>query len=346
MGASFASARDAEPPPNPDFITGYATALLEQGYSVDDFAASYRGGTLIIELAEEPATPLDTLERLLLQIDDVERVEFRIVGEGFGIKISKGPLSGYDVLSTEEMFDPLMADPRWPRFSATYQRQLDDDEIDHVGAANFGESFGLLRSPEFDWGQWEIGLQAGVFSVFDLNSESNDLVNTDFLVGLTAAYHYGDFTTLLRLYHQSSHLGDEFLLRNRVDRVNLSFEVLDLLVSFDPWTWLRIYAGGGLLVHRDPALDRGLLQGGVELQSPRAFLSGYVRPVAATDLQFREESDWNIDASIRAGVQIEHPFLRRTKLRVLGEFYSGRSPNGQFYERRIKTVGIGMHLNF
>lgn len=368
----------AERPVDPNFIIGYATALLEQSQSLANFSAVYRDETLSVDFSESPETPLDTIERLLLRIDGVEQVELSVAGQvvltsetltaSGGIppapsmdmpsgepdasdgvvnsKTSPRPNSGYDVFSVQEMFEPLMADPRWPNFSASYQSYLGDDEIEHVGAANFGESFALVRSPEFEWGQWEVGIQAGVFSVFDLQSESNDLVNTDFLVGLTASYHFGDFTWILRLYHQSSHLGDEFLLRNRVNRVNLSFEVLDLLVSFDPWQWLRLYGGGGLLVHRDPALDRGLLQGGFELQSPRAFLSGYIRPVAASDLQFRQESDWKIDASVRAGIQIEHPFLRRTRLRVLGEFYSGRSPNGQFYERRIKTVGLGLHLNF
>jgi hypothetical protein len=344
--ATTTAAREARSDPDSAFVIGYATAVLEQGHSLGGFSVRFEGGTLAVDFQEVPETPLDTLERALLQIEGVDAVELSVVGEVVGEAGSRGRLAGYDVLSAEEMFDPLMADPRWPRFSATYQRHLDDDEITHVGSANFGESFAFVRSPKFDWGQWEIGIQAGVFSVFDLQSESNDLVNSDFLVGLTASYHYGDFTTIMRLYHQSSHLGDEFLLRNRVDRVNLSFEVLDLLVSFGPWPWLRLYGGGGLLVHRDPALDRGLLQSGIELQSPRAFLKGYVRPVAATDLQFRQESDWEIDASVRAGLQIEHPFLRRTKLRILAEFYSGRSPNGQFYERRIKTVGIGLHLNF
>ena len=57
-------------------------------------------------------------------------------------------------------------------------------------------------------------------------------------------HHIGDFTWLVRVYHQSSHLGDEYLLRNRVDRVNLSFEVVDALVSYDPFEWLRLYGAG------------------------------------------------------------------------------------------------------
>lgn len=252
----------------------------------------------------------------------------------------------YDFISPYQMFDALLADPRWPHFSVIHQWYLDEDELGRVGSANFGESFSLVRSPEEEWGQWEIGFQAGVFSVFDLQSDSNDLVNSDFLIGLTATHHYGDFTSMIRLYHQSSHLGDEFLLRNRVDRVNLSFEVLDLLVSYDPSSWLRLYGGGGIIVHREPRLDRGILQSGIELRSPVAFAQGYIRPLAGLDMQFREESDWDLDASLRVGFQFEHPYLRRSEIQVLAEFYRGRSPNGQFFERRIETAGIGLHLGF
>jgi hypothetical protein len=253
---------------------------------------------------------------------------------------------GYEIFPPDEMFQRLIADPRWPRFSASHQWYLGDDELDRVGATSFGETFPLVRSPEYDWGQWEIAFQASVFSVFDLEASSLDLVNSDFFVGLSASHHFGDFTALLRVYHQSSHLGDEFLLRNRVDRVNLSFEVLDALVSYRPWTWLRLYGGGGLLVHREPALDRGITQMGLELESPIALVGGYLRPVGGVDVQHREESDWKTDLSLRAGLQVEHPALRRSRLQILGEFYTGRSPNGQFYERSIEVLGLGIFLAF
>ena len=151
---------------------------------------------------------------------------------------------------------------------------------------------------------------------------------------------------MLRVYHQSSHLGDEFLLSNQVDRVNLSYEVLDLLLSFEPWRWLRVYGGGGLYLDREPNLERGLLQTGVELTSPVAYIAGYLRPVAALDLQNREESNWKPDLSLRAGVQIEHPALENRRLQILGEYFDGRSPNGQFLEQSIRTVGVGVFLGF
>ena len=362
--------------PSSEFIRGYASAVLERAESERDFSIEVREDVLRIDFETKPRSPLDTILRALVRIDGVAEAEILINGklaaqsaspeepvaaivdsgadpsdekdseEGDDRLAGESPddSDAWDIFPLGELFEPLIADPRWPHFSASHLWYLSDDELERVGSATFGESFSFVRSPHLPSGRWEFGLQAGVFSVFDLEASSSDLVNADYLVGLTAAHHLGDITSMLRIYHQSSHLGDEYLLRNRVNRVNLSFEVIDLLVSYEPLQWLRLYGGGGVMIHREPALDRGILQMGIEFESPVALFGGYIRPVLGSDLQFREESDWHEDVSVRGGAQIEHPFLRRARLQVLGEFYSGRSPNGQFYDRRIETIGLGIHL--
>jgi uncharacterized protein DUF1207 len=34
--------------------------------------------------------------------------------------------------------------------------------------------------------------------------------------------------------------------------------------------------------------------------------SKYLRPVAAVDLQSKQENNWNVDVSVRAGIQFEN----------------------------------------
>jgi len=253
---------------------------------------------------------------------------------------------GFELFPRRELFAPLLADPRWPRFSASHLWYHEQPDLERVGAANFGETFALVRGPGLG-GRLELGFQAGVFSVFDFESPSFDLVNSDFLAGLLGTWRRERVAVMVRLFHQSSHLGDEFLLRNRVDRVNLSFEQLDALLSVDVHEAVRVYAGGGLLVRREPGdLDRGVLQAGAELRGATAWLGGRVRPVAAVDVGLRQESDWAANVSVRAGPQLESERLGRTRLQLLFEYYDGRSPNGQFYRRRIRVFGLGLHLHF
>ena len=137
------------------------------------------------------------------------------------------------ILAKNPLFQSLIADRRWPHFSVAYQRYLGNKELNDVGAPSFGESFSLYRFA----GPWEstmeVGIQAGVFSIFDLDSQSHDLVNADYLVGLPLSVKNGNFSTHTSVYHQSSHLGDEFLLHHRTqERVNLSYEGISHLFSY------------------------------------------------------------------------------------------------------------------
>ena len=85
---------------------------------------------------------------------------------------------------------------------------------------------------------------------------------------------------------------------------------------------------------------------GVELQSPVAFVGNTVRPIAAFDYSSREENHWREELSGAAGIQLENPKLSKLRVQILANYFKGNSPNGQFFVRRIETIGIGVHLHF
>jgi hypothetical protein len=341
------------------FIVGYATAVLEREFGVDAPEVSLTDGVITVRGGGIRAVDPAEVRSALLEIEGIREVT--LLGEdearAGGSPDADDPAGPEETAAAEkrsveifprpELFDPLLADPRWPHFSAEFQRYLNDSELRRVGAPSFGETFAFLGGDIPSGARWEVGLQAGVFSVFDFDSESFDLVNSDFMVGLTGSFRTGGASSLLRIFHQSSHLGDEYLLRNRVDRINLSYEVADLLLSYDVSRVLRIYGGGGYMFHREPAdLEPFSVQGGVELQSPWAFWGDHARLVAALDLQSHEESDWRVDYSARGGIQLESDRIEGLRLQLLLSYYNGRSPNGQFFEREIEYVGIGTHLYY
>lgn len=355
------------------YLAGYVAAILEREFDLAAPEVVARDGAIVIRAQGIDATRRDRIKTVLsklsgvtaVRIEDSEAPETSAeagaapvppVETGAGPAESEAAANegrpaeqGLEVLPPGRLFDPLLADPRWAHFSAGYHYYLDDDEIEHVGAVSFGETFGLLRGPAPAFGdapaRWQLDFQAAVFGIFDLDSDSMDLVNADYWVGLPLSYRDGPFSALLRVFHQSSHLGDEFLLRSRVDRVNLSYEALDLKLSYDVGGGLRLYGGAGYLLHKEPSdLDPWSTQLGAEYLLPRTFFSGLVRPMAAVDLQQREESDWRTDLSLRAGVQFESPDRVGQRVQLLIEYFNGHSPNGQFYDRAIEYVGIGAHV--
>lgn len=254
------------------------------------------------------------------------------------------------VLPRGKLFDPLLADPRWPHFSASVQDYGGNNGLDTVASVSVGDEFSLYQAP-VGGGAWGIGIQAAVFALFDLDAQSKDLINADYWVGVPLSWRSGANAAILRLYHQSSHLGDEYLLRNagnRRSRVNLSYEVVDLKLSRDLFDrTLRLYGGGGVLFDQEPSdIKSGLLQWGTELRTPWSFADGLIRPVAAVDFQSTEESRWRVDVSTRAGLELASSVDRDYVVQLMLEYYRGRNPNGQFFLRDVEFYGIGLHAYF
>ena len=73
------------------------------------------------------------------------------------------------------LFKPLIADPRWPHFSAAYQYYINNRQLENVAAVSFGESFTIYRN-QFQGVLWELGIQAGVFSLFNLDAASKGIL--------------------------------------------------------------------------------------------------------------------------------------------------------------------------
>lgn len=269
-----------------------------------------------------------------------------------GLEIHANETGGVITFPQDEIFCPLVADPKQPRTYLAFQRgefgTLDQPDVDAtgIGAIGLADSFGLLR-----WGGaqpgdgFHLALAGAIFAQFDLDTPSIDLINADYLVGLPLTWRRSGLSARLRLYHQSSHLGDEYVLRGtEIQRDNLSFESFELIVSAESGPF-RVYGGGERLVRREPdTVDPMLGHAGFELQIvPSAAIS----LLGGLDIKLSEQHDWSPGISARAGIRLAprarsgHP-LRR--LLLLAEFYDGPSPYGQFFLDEIRYAGIGVHI--
>jgi hypothetical protein len=272
-----------------------------------------------------------------------------------GRRIPSSEARAYVGLPTGDVFCPLLADPKALRSFLSYQRTIGEgDSLSTIASVGVADLFGLAR-----WGGGKTGngvqlsIAGGIFAQFDLESESFDLLNADYIVGLPLTIRQDAFSMMLRVYHQSSHLGDEFLLREgRPARQNLSFESAEAIVSVDVGT-LRVYGGGEYLFNRQPeTLQQYVAHGGAELRRATPLINlgstvGGVRPIAAIDVKAAQEQDWKPAISARAGLEFERtrgadPPSRRWSLML--ESYNGPSPYGQFFSQKIRYVGLAAHF--
>jgi uncharacterized protein DUF1207 len=271
------------------------------------------------------------------------------------VGIPASETSGYVPLPRGDVFCPLLADPKGQRSFLSYLHETSDDGDMNVGSVGISDAFGLLRvgGPKPGDG-FQISLAGSVFAQFDLDASSYDLLNADYIIGLPINFRRKAFSMRFRFYHQSSHLGDEFLLREsnpKFVRENISFEAAEMILSLDGGPF-RVYGGGEYLLRREPKdLERYVAHGGVELRPARRLLRfgtvAGVRFVAGGDLKASQEQDWKPAVSIRTGFEFDRP--RDTdppgrRWGLLFEAYTGPSPYGQFFRNQVRYFGAGIHF--
>jgi hypothetical protein len=336
MGA--ATAADSDP-----YLRGYLQGVLDSRFPGLDLDVRTVGERRVVIAGRTclGASQKHDIERVLKQSYDAESVFWDAVAD-CERPAPPSDTVRFQALPETELFPPLIADPRQPRFSMSFQHYKTPRETFNAGSVALGEYFGFASGFLGESGSSQLGIQAGVFALFNLESDSKDLVNADYWFGIPLSYRKGPWSYVLRLYHQSSHLGDEFLLGNPgVNRVNLSYEGLELLASHE-WDHLRVYGGGGYLFNSEPELDPFSAHAGVEFWYPKAV--GGLDFIAAVDVRAWEEVDWERSHSYQAGFELRG--LSRRRVRLMLEHFQGRSPNGQFYVEKLRYTGIGLYFGF
>jgi hypothetical protein len=345
------------------FIKGYASAVLERDFNVTADSLDVRDGVVYLQIEQIEKTKHAEIVNELLRIKGVQRVETtgadqaeEAAAHGTEPEQEAESLSGdtrADYMQKsrgsrrEKLFAPLMADPLWPHFEFAYQHYVNDNDLGNSFAPTFGEVMPLYRDGTPSSGFWQIAAWGTASIIHDLDEPSWDLVNTDYRFGLGLSFRKDALSGVLRAFHHSSHLGDEYLLKTNATRVNFSFEAVDTLFSYDLRDWLRVYGGGGYMFSPDPeTLDPFFAQYGLELYCRTTYLNGTVRPVAAIDIQNWEMNSWGGQISLRAGVQIESPHTLLNKINLLAGYYNGKSHHGSFYEQSDEYYHLGAQYEF
>lgn len=339
--------------PSDDYLSGYAVAVLEREFGVRARLLEVNDGVVRVSEADLGTADRAAVVAALSRIDGVKQVLI-VSASAAPPPTPEGRTSGRreapsvllpGFLPAGLLFAPLLADPFWPRFAASLRYYTDERDLSDVGAVSMGETIPFFR---WQWSEkhlWEVGVQALILSLFDLNASSADLLTTDYLVAGFLGWRSGEFAGLARLFHQSSHLGDELAERG-ITRRDLGFEGIDAKLSADLPAGFRVYGGAGYLFRREPeSLDPWSVQAGLEFRSHwRAWQ--VLRPVAAIDVQSREENDWRPALSIRAGAQFDSLQVFGRSLQLLVEYYTGDAREGQFMTREVQYVGAGIYFSF
>ena len=336
-----------------EYLTGYVTSILERDlhWERDSYILKIVNGAATITLFKDDQMRREAVEKQLPTIDGLQGIAIVVKPAGTGkpgaISRFTGITGEAEAFPTGDLFQPLIADPKQPQFFISINHFESSGARYTLASVGFGETFGLYRffgSREGDGLQ--LSVEGALFAQFNLSTSSYDLINADYTIGFPITYRHGDNSLRFRIYHQSSHLGDELLLSaNPPERVNLSYEAIELIYSRE-WRGWRVYGGGEYLIHKDPADLKPLsAHWGIEYRASKPLVwSG--RPIVGVDMKSLEEHDWALDTSIKAGFEFGHPNPGQRRLRLMAVWYKGFDPRGQFYINKVEYYGLEVSLGF
>ncbi len=243
-------------------------------------------------------------------------------------------------------FEYPSAAPRATAFVGRVLSVLEADNAFGTGAeaeAGVGEDFPVLALKR---GARPITLGFGVeaYARFSLDDPKSSLISTDWVVGLNVNGDFGAWRTTLRLYHESSHLGDEYAQAFGATRVDWSRGVLEGWVRYTTGQWS--FLGNVSYALLDQLnLSRGGAAIGVDFQgSTLSVLGAPARPVLGIYSQGLAATSWRISTSARAGIAFPGGAGRSVSLSLVA--HEGLSTQRQFFRRESSYLGFELRFDF
>ncbi|WP_236621243.1 DUF1207 domain-containing protein [Rhodopirellula sallentina] len=283
---------------------------------------------------------LPTLPSSYLPADAVEQTLIRTIA-------SVQPVVGerdWHVLPDGLMYHSYLAGPQEPRMSAIL---FGDDDGGYFWDATLGGRVGFLRygTPGADdpqGFQWDF--EGAVITRLDLlNSE--DVESMDFRFGTLLTWADGPWATKFGYFHLSSHVGDEYLIRNPTfERINYVAESLIYGVSYTPSDATRVYGEVVAAVKKSGGAKRMQFQTGAEWTPPVKHERA-VAPFAAANFVFHESTDYHASTTLQAGWSYQGSKSDR-RLRLGMQYGNGPTSQFSFYERYDNYLGFGIWFDY
>ena len=257
---------------------------------------------------------------------------------------------GREFLPKGHLFDPILLDPLEAQTYGSLLPGYWTEGKKYKGsivpfAFGFAKPFYRRSTDATHAEEWVLDLAS--FTQFEAYHDDvtdkarRQIMNTDYKISIIYNVRRGENNYRFRVYHISSHLGDDYIYRNKLTAPSpnsVNYEQLDATYSRMVNNW-RLYGGLGVVLRKTE--ERKLLsaQLGAFYKRPSASAA---RLVGGVDVKFWQQTDFR--PGIHGGIGIE---LGRTQnnLTFLLEGYSGFRPYSQFEQQQTSWIGVGLYLN-
>jgi hypothetical protein len=214
---------------------------------------------------------------------------------------------------------------------------------EHEGEVVLGENFPLVALKEGK-NPIVLGFGSQVYGRFSLTDPKSSLISTDWVVGVNTTAVLNAWALTLEVYHESSHLGDEYGDRFPFDRLDWTREVLASWASYSVGR-LRLTAGASYVLDDQLHLPAPAASLGVDYHGrSRRFLGGHARPVAGVFSESGAATRWRVSTSAKLGLAFAtSDESHEISLGLIG--HDGLSTQRQFYRQESRYLGLEIRFD-
>lgn len=254
----------------------------------------------------------------------------------------------WNLLPDEVIWHSYMAGVHEPRISSVIFTKSGTTFLD----VTLGGRVGILRygTPESYAGKpqgWELDIEGAAFPRLNLNNNW-DLDAVDFRFGVPLTYGRDKWQFKFSYYHLSSHMGDEYAIRNggqsALDqRINYSRDALVAGVSYYVIPAIRLYSEAGWAFYTGEFTQPWAFQFGVDWTRPGPTgIRG--TPFAAVNGHIRQELNYGGNVVLQAGWLWRG--MTNHELRLGFHYYNGKSNQFQFFNQFEQQIGAGLWYEY
>ncbi len=263
-----------------------------------------------------------------------------------------------EYLPSGHLFEPIMLDPLEAQGYASFGRALNSNVFDQGLYVPFALGFikPIVRWQTKKNQQREFVLDAADYTQFEIykdksaNKSRRHIINSDYKISIGFNTKINEERSYrIRIFHISSHLGDDYLLKNGYssfyeNRVN--YEQVDYTYSIQKQA-LRYYFGAGYGFR--PRFKSGYgrkriaLQAGIFWEKPMKGKEN-VRWVAGADLRMLEQTDFRPGIKIATGISVGQK--HKNPFNFVVEYYNGPLPYSKFEsEASAQLINASVYFN-
>lgn len=236
-----------------------------------------------------------------------------------------------------------------PRVHAIAGRLLSIDRADSrfgaetEGEVALGENFPIVS---LQGGEHPIALGLGtqVYARFSLTDPKTALISHDWVVGINATAALGRWDATVELYHESSHLGDEYGERFGVSRLDWTREVGTVWVGYRAGEF-RVAGSASYVLIDELGLSRPGFAFAVDWRGGglARMLGGQVRPLGGIYTEGQSATRWRVSTSAKLGVAFPSGTGREVGVALIA--HDGLSTQRQFFRERSRYLGVEVRFD-